>query len=138
VKAEDKILISSSTKNLKSVRDFIEQKATQYGLEQSIVNQVVMSVDEACTNIIKYTHKYDDSESIEILLKKENKILKITITYRGNEFDPNTIEVPDMKTYLKQHKVGGLGIPLIKMFMNKIELKHYQPDLNELTLIKYT
>jgi serine/threonine-protein kinase RsbW len=134
--ANNKIVIFSSTKNLVTVREFIETTAQDFGLDTKIINQIVLAVDEACTNIIKYTHKYDDKNTIEVTISNEKNAIKVTIFYKGEGFDPNKVKNPDMIEYFKNYKVGGLGIPMMRKFMNKIEYKHRNPDLNTLILIK--
>lgn len=134
--AKDKILITSSTKNLVIVRKFIEERAQSFGLDSNIINQIILAVDEACTNIIKYTHKYDDENTIEIAISTEKDAIKVIIFYKGDGFDPNKVKNPDMIEYFKNYKVGGLGIPMMRKFMNKIEYQHQNPDLNTLVLIK--
>ncbi|MBN1634451.1 MAG: ATP-binding protein [Ignavibacteria bacterium] len=134
--SNNKIVIFSSTKNLVTVRKFIETTAKDLGLDMKIINQIVLAVDEACTNIIKYTHKYDDKNTIEITISSEKDTVKVIIFYRGEGFDPNKVKNPDMIEYFKNYKVGGLGIPMMRKFMNKIEYKHQNPDLNTLVLIK--
>lgn len=131
-----KILIYSSTKNLAVVREFVEKMAQRSGFDTRAVNEIVMSADEACTNVIRYAHKYDESQSIEISVSNISGQFIINISYKGMEFDPNGVEVPDMKKYFSEHRIGGLGIPLIKKFMNKIEYSHTNPDNNSLKLIK--
>lgn len=132
----NKIVISSSTKNLAKIRKFVEDKAGELGYDNNIINQIVLSVDEACTNIMKYTHKFDESENIEIKLDNNNKQFKIIINYHGESFDPNRLEDPDMEDYFSNFNVGGLGIPLMKKFMNDIVYIHKKPDLNSLILTK--
>lgn len=131
-----KISITSSTKNLLLVRNFIEENARKYLSDPNIINQIILSVDEACTNIIKHTYKFDEGHSIYI----ENFIIKnqfvIKISYNGDAFDPNKRSIPDMSEYFAKYKVGGLGIPLMKKFMDKIEYMHSVNDFNELTLVK--
>ena len=95
-----------------------------------------MSVDEACTNIIKHAHKYNENEQIEIETKTDKTEFRIIIKYKGNGFDPNDLNSPDMKEYFSKFKVGGLGVPIMKKFMNKIEYVHKNSDYNSLTLIK--
>jgi len=132
-----KILISSSTKNLSAVRQFVEDNTENSGLDQATINQIVLSVDEACTNIIKHAHKYNETNTIEIEVEIENNQIKITFNYKsGNTFDPNDSQNPDMVEYFKNFRVGGLGIPIMKKFMSKIIAKHQNPDINSLILIK--
>lgn len=132
----DKISINSSTKNLKEVRTFIEESAKKYLSDSNIINQIILAVDEACTNIIKHTYKFDESHTIEIENLANKKQFIVKISYNGNEFDPNKRSLPDMKEYFAKYKVGGLGIPLMKKFMDRIEYMHSVNDFNELKLIK--
>ena len=136
MKKKDKIVISSSTKNLHLVREFIEKKGESLNIEPNTLNQILVSVDEACTNIIKHNYKYDESNLIEVETDTKDKKFIITLFYKGEEFDPTKKNNPDMKEYFAKFKVGGLGIPLMKKSMDSIEFNHTQPDLNSLTLIK--
>lgn len=133
---QNKIVISSSTKNLARVRKYIEGKAKETGADADTINQIVMSVDEACTNVIKYAHHYDTNKKIKIEVFHSKKQFKVSITYEGLEFDPNNVENPDMEEYFAKCKVGGLGVPMMKKFMNKIEYKCCSPNINFLTLTK--
>lgn len=132
-----KISIKSSTKNLIEVRNFIETNAKKMLSDANIINQIILSVDEACTNIIKHTYKFDESHIIEIKNYTDKNQFIVKIFYNGEEFDPNKRNNPDMKEYFAKYKVGGLGIPLMKKFMDKIDYMHYVNDFNELTLVKY-
>ncbi len=132
----NKIMFSSSTKNLALVRKFIEAKAIALGFDESTINQIILSVDEACTNIIKHAHKYDEKENIEVATSFSDSQFKIVMKYKGKGFDPNNLHNPDMQDYFNEFKVGGLGVPIMKKFMSKIEFVHKNSDYNYLTLIK--
>ncbi|MFZ1322832.1 MAG: ATP-binding protein [Ignavibacteria bacterium] len=132
----NKILFKSSTKNLSLLRKFIEDKALAFGFDESSINQIILSVDEACTNIIKHAHKYNEKEIIEVDIDSNDNQFIIKLSYKGKAFDPNNISNPDMNDYFNKFKVGGLGVPIMKKFMNKIEFLHLNPDSNRLNLIK--
>ncbi len=133
---ENKILIASSTKNLSKVRDFVSNIAELSGIAPDVVNQITLAVDEACTNIIKYSHKYDETKYIEIETHANRHKFAIKISYKGEGFNPNNVPTPNMIEYFKNYKRGGLGIPMIRKFITKIEYKHSNPDNNLLTLIR--
>jgi serine/threonine-protein kinase RsbW len=118
------------------VREFIEKKGEALKVEPNTLNQILVSVDEACTNIIKHNYKYDESKFIEVEADTIDKKFIITLLYKGDDFDPTKKINPDMKEYFAKYKVGGLGIPLMKKSMDSIEFSHTQPDINSLTLIK--
>lgn len=135
--SSNKILLSSSTKNLSLLRNFIERKAADFGFDENSISQIILSVDEACTNIIKHAHKYDEKEIIEVETHPGKGQFKIIMKYKGKGFDPNDLHSPDMKEYFNNFKVGGLGVPIMKKFMNKIEYVRQNSDYNYLTLIKF-
>lgn len=132
----NKILFSSSTKNLAVLRKFIEAKALAFGFDESTINQIILSVDEACTNIIKHAHKYNEAENIEVETSSEDSQFKIIMKYKGKAFDPNNLHNPDMQDYFNKFKIGGLGVPIMKKFMSKIEFVHKNSNYNYLTLTK--
>ncbi len=132
----NKITLTSSTKNLARVRDFVGKQAAESGFDESTINQIILSVDEACTNIIKHAHRYDENETIEIETSFADREFRILLKYKGRSFDPNGIENPDMKEYFSNFKVGGLGVPIMKKFMSKIEFAKKNSNTNCLTLIK--
>jgi len=132
----NKILFASSTKNLALLRNFIEARAISLGLDEGTTNQIVLSVDEACTNIIKHAHKFDESQNIEVETQFTDEQFIVILKYKGKAFDPNNLHSPDMKDYFNRFRVGGLGVPIMKRFMSKIEFVHKNSDYNLLTLIK--
>ena len=132
----DKITITSSTKNLHLVRQFIEKKGESLNIDPKVLNQILVSVDEACTNIIKHNYKYNENNFIDVETDFKDKKFIITLIYKGDSFDPTKKISPDMKEYFAKYKVGGLGIPLMKKSMDKIEFYHKEPNLNSLVLVK--
>jgi len=137
LKSKDKIVINSSTKNLHVIRDFVEKHFQGLNIDSNIQNQILVSIDEACTNIIKHTYKYDNGHEIEISLDLTDKQISVYLKYKGDGFDPTNKDNPDMKEYFEKFKVGGLGIPLMKKSMDSIEFKHTKPDCNCLKLTKH-
>ncbi len=136
VDKNDKITITSSTKNLHLVRQFIEKKGESLNIDPKVLNQILVSVDEACTNIIKHNYKYNENNYIDVETDFKDKKFIITLIYKGDSFDPTKKISPDMKEYFAKYKVGGLGIPLMKKSMDKIEFYHKEPNLNSLVLVK--
>ena len=71
--------VKSRTENLSLIRDFVSNSAAEAGITPDVVENIILAVDEACTNIIKHAYKsYPDGE-ILIKIKYEDKKLIITI-----------------------------------------------------------
>ena len=65
------------------------------------------------------------------------KKFSVIIKDKGKYFEPKEICPPDMREYLKQYKVGGLGIHLMKSLMDEIKYKIQPGVQNEVKLVKY-
>jgi len=130
------LIINSSTDNLSDVRAFIQAVWNSYGYDEKEGKNVVVSVDEACTNIIKHAYHFDTTKTIKIKVenKKDRFIVKITDT--GSHFNPNGIPEPNIPEKLKSKKGGGLGIYLMKKLMDEVKYSN-KGNKNELILVKY-
>ncbi|MFB3056474.1 MAG: ATP-binding protein, partial [Ignavibacteriaceae bacterium] len=47
------LIVKSRTENLSLIRDFVSKKASAAGLSKEDIENIMLAVDEACTNIIK-------------------------------------------------------------------------------------
>jgi len=131
-----KILIKSTTNNLSKVREFIQSVAADAGFSEEDIHKIVLSVDEACTNVIKHAYKYSPDGEISITTSKRKNKFIVSIFDTGLHFDPDKIPEPDILDYHKKKKIGGLGMYLMKKLMDEI---HYNisSDSNQVILVKY-
>ncbi len=128
--------VKSSTDNLSIIRDFIKNTALSLGYSNAIIGNIILAVDEACTNIIKHAYKYSPSGDIQIELNRIANKFIITILDNGIEFDPNLIPEPDIKEYYKQRRIGGLGMYLMKKMMDEVVYSKYK-NKNQVKMVKY-
>ncbi len=133
---EKELRVKSRTENLSHIRAFIQEFASSAGFKQNEIDNMMLACDEACTNIIKHAYKsYPDGE-IVIKLKCENKKLVITIIDYGKAFQPESIPEPDIQEYYKQHRVGGLGMYLMKTLMDDVKYVSIPGKYNQVLLSK--
>lgn len=113
--------VEASTKHLAKVRNFVAKHATEYGFKKQDVADIRLAVDEAYTNIIKHSYKYDDKKSVDIELGFENGKFWISLFDIGESFDPSNYSEPDVRRQIKNKKRGGVGVYLIKKLMDDVE-----------------
>ncbi len=129
--------ILSRTDNLLEVREFVGSAARTFGFSEEDVANIVLAVDEACTNIIKHAYEYAKDKEIEISLFLSNRSLEVRIYDNGRSFDPSTLRPPELKEHMGHQRRGGLGVYLMKRLMDKVEY-HFNPGKrNEVCLTKY-
>ena len=133
---EKKLIVKGKTENLARIRTFIQSIASSVGFAQESIDNMILAVDEACTNIIKHAYKSYPEGEIIIKVKYEAKKLVITIIDYGKSFAPESIPEPDIQEYYRQHKVGGLGIYLMRTLMDEVEYISIPGKYNQVLLSK--
>lgn len=127
----------SRTDNLLEVREFVSDAARQFGFSDEEIANIVLAVDEACTNIIKHAYQYAPDKNIDIAILRTNGAFEIRIKDTGRNFNPDTLKAPDLKRNLTHHRRGGLGVYLMKKLMDKVEYNFVAGNSNEISLVKY-
>jgi serine/threonine-protein kinase RsbW len=130
--------LNSDYSNLNNLRDFITEEAGRFGFDSDTAYLIALAVDEACTNLIRYAYKFDQSKKIEINIKFDNNSFIVVIIDTGKPFNPLDVPPPDMQEYFDEFKRGGLGIFIIRKIMDKVIYKAANDVQmhNELWLLK--
>lgn len=133
---EKELKIKSRTENLTKVREFISSVIQEINASQDIAGDVILAVDEACTNIIKHAYRFFPDGEIKIKIKYSPNKIKVEITDQGEPFSPDTVPTPDLKKYFEEKRVGGLGMYLMKSLMDSVEYKSVPGKFNQVFLTK--
>jgi len=133
---EYKLSIPVNSSNLEIIRDFVKKIAVKEGFKQEEVDKIVLASDEACANVIEHAYDKKDEKKLDIAIKIDYQKLTVIITDQGKSFDPANIKEPDMKEYLAELRVGGLGIYLMKTLMDEVDYK-VDKDRNQVKMVKY-
>ncbi len=129
--------VSSSSENLKIIREFINRIAMKGGFNTEAIEQIELAVDEACTNVIKHAHQYNSKETLELTVKLDNNKIEIIISDKGKGFNISHIAKPDIEKSIHEAKAGGLGIHLMRTLMDEVKFNFNPGKTNKLSLIKY-
>ncbi len=120
-------VFSADFKNLEKIRSLIKHHAFKSGFNERDSDKIALAVDEACTNLIRYSFNMDNNQKIKISIDKDDKFFIVNIFDSGKPFNPLNIPKPNIKEYLLKYKKGGLGIFIIRSVMDEIE---YVPSNN--------
>jgi serine/threonine-protein kinase RsbW len=111
----------SRTENLESIRSFVFENSTNFGFTEYKAEELVLAVDEACTNLIKHAYKYNPEDSIIIEINSNENSFIVNIIDFSPSFDPRLVQSPDMKEYREEYKKGGLGIFIMKSLVDSLD-----------------
>jgi serine/threonine-protein kinase RsbW len=135
--ASYKLRIPNQTDNLEIIRNFVSGIARKAGFKEEAVNKIELAVDEACSNVIEHSYQKDENQHIDIAVRIDYQKLIVIVTDHGKSFDFSRVGAPDMKQYLAELRVGGLGIYLMKMLMDEVEYQSVPGVKNEVRMVKY-
>ena len=131
-----RLKIPGKSGNLEVIRNFVSDIAFRIGFDKKSVHEIELAVDEACTNIIEHAYEYDESKDIDVLVKTDLKQLTVIISDKGKSFNHKDVKMPDMQEYMKELRVGGLGIYLMKTLMDEVNY-HTSNGVNKVHMVKY-
>lgn len=132
-----RLKIPSQRDNLEIIRNFVSSVARRVGFGDDDINKIELAVDEACTNVIQHAYEGDGDKHIDIAVKIGYEKFSVVVTDRGKSFDMEEVEMPDMKEYLAELRVGGLGIYLMRMLMDEVSYTSKPGGENEVRMVKY-
>ena len=132
---EHTLHISASTNELERIRHFVADHAGRFGFGEDDINDIILAVDEACTNIIKHAYEWKSGKPIHIQLAMRRNEMLVSIIDEGKSFEPEKYTIPSMQDQLDQKKRSGYGILLIRKLMDKVEYRK-QKSRNEIRMIK--
>lgn len=126
------LTVPSHPKFLKVIRRVMELYLEEMLLSKDEVPSLILAVDEACSNIIKYAYDYDEMQTITVTFLCTDGRLKITIRDFGKK--------PDLKKIkpraLDDIRPGGLGTHIIQSVMDHVDYDTSPETGTLLTLIK--
>ena len=112
-----RVSIGSSPAHLPVVRAAVERLCELMGFEEPTRGQIVLSVDEALTNVIKHAYRGAPDKPIEITLQRVAGALQIEMRDWGERADPSEIRSRD----LRDVRPGGLGVHIMQNCMDEVE-----------------
>jgi anti-sigma regulatory factor (Ser/Thr protein kinase) len=134
IEYEQEIAVASTIEQLSIISDFVERIMSASGFNSRRAMEVLLVVEEACTNIAKYAYPEGDG-IIHIVARVYSDRLVLIIEDHGVEFDPTAYAPILSQADASEHPVGGLGIHLIRCFVDGMDFQH-KDGKNVLTLVK--
>ena len=117
--------------NFDSVTDYIAERCTAAGCDETTVGQIVIASSEILANIDMYV--YENGGEIELLTKCRDRRMTVVFKDNGKPFNPLLVQEPDVTLPLGERKPGGLGIFIVKKLMSDVSYA-YTGNQNVLTI----
>ena len=114
--------VSCRKDKLQNIRNFVHDQLKEYTLSEVTLSQLVLAVDEVCSNLMIHSHACNPRHSIELTIKvKAGNSITFEICDQGEGFNFHTYQEPCLDEIIKARKKGGIGLLLVKRIMDRIE-----------------
>lgn len=104
---------------MRSVRAALRHALDAQGVAPELRDQLVLAVDEACTNVIRHAYGGECTRRIALHVARERDMLAFELRDHAPTVDPASLKPRD----LSECKPGGLGMPFIAMTMDDWKLE---------------
>lgn len=126
--------IPRDTRYLSLVRRVFVALAGRVGFAAGAIAEIEMAIDEATSNAIRHA---DGAGAVDLEATWDGAGLTVTVKDGGKPFPFERSGAGDLETYHAGRGPGGLGVYIIKRFMDEVEYRHGPETGNELKMRKY-
>lgn len=126
------LIVPSHPKYLYVVRSAIYPLAIEAGFPKKDARKIVLAVDEACSNIIKYAYEGDYTRTYSLDITVETGMLAVELKDSGKK--PDLSKIAPRK--LDEVRPGGLGTHFIAAVFDRVEYDTSRGAGTVLTLVK--
>lgn len=122
--------------DIEALSNGVELELRGLGIPEERLQELLMAVDEAITNIVMYG--YDgEAGPIRITVKRGEGCVTVEIVDGGREFDPTKHPAPRLDVPLEERQIGGMGVQLMRRMTDGMEYRR-KDGFNHFTLMKRT
>ena len=132
------IRLPNRLKYLSTLAEFLKSVCQNLEIPVKDIEDILLAVDEACTNIIKYAYQVGPINYFKVRISFDRELVQIDLLDQGTKFNPLEIPLPDMKGITGESKEKDLsrGIYFMKKAMDDIRYRYSPNEGNHLTLVK--
>ena len=130
------IEFASHPANLCLVRDFVRQFLKSVAFTDTEKDLIVLGLDEACTNVIRYAYRHESNQLICLVCEHIDAGIRFRLRDFGVQAEPDKLQGRPLDLV----QPGGLGIHLIRRAFDQVDYnlkkqgtelvleKHFAPD----------
>ena len=116
----DTIIVPSNQEHLADVDLFIESILRGYGIDESTIADIAISVSELVNNAILHGNKLSLDKAVTVAIGRKDRAVEISVRDQGNGFNPDSIADPiDENNLLKE---VGRGIFIVRQLMDAVNI----------------
>ena len=130
-----RLTLSNKVEEVKVLSELMKSIGNDLQLDEITASHTTLAVEEAVVNVMKYAYPEDEPGTILLKVEADAETITFTLQDNGHPFDVTQVQEADVVEKAQQRKEGGLGIHLMRHYMDTIDYERKDGE-NILTLIK--
>jgi len=114
------IRVPSDQAFLPEVDNFLEKALRDYGVDESVIADIAISVSELVNNAMMHGNKASPEKMVSVTVELKDQAARITVADEGGGFIPDEIDDPLAEENLL--KEVGRGIFIVRSLMDKVDI----------------
>ena len=137
--ARIQLSLPGTPESLPQIREAVVSCATRMGFNDEEIAKIEMAVGEACTNVIEHAYHVPPLRlEIDVLIAAFNDRIEVVITdFSTVNFPVDEREGVPLEDYLGEYRRRGLGLYIIRNFVDSVDHSFVAGRGNELRLVKF-
>lgn len=125
MRAHTSFTVRNNLSEIGTVRQVITDFAERCQLPPDVLFAVNLALEEVLTNVISYGFSDDHDHAIDVRIDVGDGQLTAEVEDDGRPFNPLEYLAPDTTKPLVERPIGGLGIHLMRRFMDELEYRRH-------------
>lgn len=126
----------SKLEEVMKMLEHVEKLAMNAGLSREETNDILISTEETCVNVIRYALPPEKIDSFEVQSWVVDDTITVVVKDRGIPFDPTRFMESHLDPKAGKRDAGGYGLLLIKQLVDEVNYHYDEEKGNITTLIK--
>ena len=134
-----RLLLPGTPESLPVIRQTVVEAAEACGFDAEDIAKIEMAVGEACTNVIEHAYRTQPLRlEIEVHVQAFSDRLEVVIIdYSTINFPIDDVSGIGIDEYIEAERRRGLGLFIIRTFVDHLEHRFIYGQGNELRLVKF-
>src|ERR1051326_9001098 len=125
----------SSAHDRSKLNDVLQNFAQTHQVPSAAISAIDLALEEHLANIFNYGYETGGNPEVVVRLERRQTDFLVEISDNGKAFNPLDHPEPDIKRPLEERPIGGLGIHLIRKFVDQLSYRR-EAGRNVLTMLK--
>jgi len=130
------ILLNNDVQEVPVLAVFIDGICNDMHFDNLTSSRIHLAIEEAVVNVMEYAYAKGTRGHVYLDVTATDDTINFVLRDRGNEFDPTKVPELDIESYVKKRMSGGLGIHLVRQYMDSVSYERTADGLNVLTMTK--